>query len=276
MKTLLEWASDTYSQGGEDGMLALVLERVGDGNRRCVEFGAHDGLTYSNTARLWRECGWHAVLIEPDGERFAALRRNTAGYDCVHHHGFVRAKGPDRLEKLLRGLDEPAEIDVLSIDIDGDDVYVLETLGDVQARVLLCEFNPTIPYWLDVRGKPGGRLGASLGTIARSASACGYALIGASATNAFFVGQDDERHFTDLDTEVGAVAQTTWYSNVISDYGGRLTVVGEPAFGARPGRISHSDQLDVATTIVALPRPVPLALSLVRRLRRWSDQDNTQ
>src|SRR6266576_6048041 len=77
------WLNDrrrnVYSQNGEDGVLEAIFEKIGvhhNPNHRerwCCEFGAHDGLTFSNTAHLSLHWGWSAVLIESDPVLFEKL-----------------------------------------------------------------------------------------------------------------------------------------------------------------------------------------------------------
>jgi hypothetical protein len=75
---LAQYASDTYSQFGEDGIIAECLSRisaVAPLNKWCVEFGAWDGVHLSNTCRLIREEGYSAVLVEEILSVFASWRR---------------------------------------------------------------------------------------------------------------------------------------------------------------------------------------------------------
>ena len=70
---LLEFASNTYSQTGEDGVLGKILETLPERDLWCVEFGAWDGRHLSNTCNLIENRGYSAVLIEADAKRFRDL-----------------------------------------------------------------------------------------------------------------------------------------------------------------------------------------------------------
>ena len=61
-----------YSQAGEEGVLRHIFSAIGTTNRVCVEFGAWDGLHYSNTARFRIEDGWTGLLLEGDPEKSQA------------------------------------------------------------------------------------------------------------------------------------------------------------------------------------------------------------
>ena len=69
---------NVYSQFGEDGLIASILERVGTTNKECFEVGAGDGRHLSNTRRLV-ELGWHALWIESSAEQFMKLLQDIPG-----------------------------------------------------------------------------------------------------------------------------------------------------------------------------------------------------
>ena len=52
---LLDYASNSYSQAGEDGVIAKILAMLPENDHWCVEFGASDGLVLSNVRRLIEE-----------------------------------------------------------------------------------------------------------------------------------------------------------------------------------------------------------------------------
>ena len=142
---LSEYASDTYSQVGEDGMIAAVFDVMGTQNRWCAELGAWDGRTFSNTCLLF-ENGWSGVLIEADPERFAQLQETHRGNDRAHMlcqwAGF---SGPDSLEQVLGRTPLPEDFDLLSLDVDGNDLYLWRSLERFRPRLVVVEFNQTIP-----------------------------------------------------------------------------------------------------------------------------------
>lgn len=218
-------------------MIAEVLRRLDVDRGTCVEVGAHDGFTFSNTARLWHEQGWRAVLIEPDEERFLRLVERTRGHDATPIRSFVGPDGPERLDRVLEAAGAPGAIELLSIDVDGGDLAILRSLAGtaIRARVLLCEYNPTIPWDLSLEGEAGSPAGASLGTVVSAAGEQGYRLIGVTATNAIFVGEGDASLFADIETSLAAVADRSGYTYVITDYAGRSTIIGPLPFRFRPG-----------------------------------------
>jgi hypothetical protein len=186
-----------YSQNGEDGILAWLFERVGATNRTLVEFGIEDG-SECNAANLLLTFGWRGALLDADAagvERARAFFGGRADVAVVH-----RAVEPDNVDDVLSAL-VPAEIDLLSLDIDGNDYWVWQALSAVQARVVAIEYNAsfgpersvTVPY---ARGfdryqahLSGFYHGASLAALAKLGAQKGYLLAGCDSrgANAFFV-----------------------------------------------------------------------------------------
>lgn len=144
-----EFAHDIYSQNGEDGIIAELLKRLGvmDANRKkwCVEFGAWDGVHLSNTCNLIRNHGFRAVLIEADTERYAQLCQNFPSEEITKVNRLVSLTGDDRLEAIFKETDLPADFDFLSIDIDGCDYHVWQSMESYQPKLVIIEFNGTIP-----------------------------------------------------------------------------------------------------------------------------------
>lgn len=192
---LARYQRDIYSQGGEDGVIAEVLRRIGatvDVNRWCAEVGAWDGVHWSNTARLIREDAYRAVLIEGNAGRAAALGEAHPGRNVVGIHALVGANGPMGLDSLLAATDIPEEFDLLSIDIDGCDYYVWQGMQRYRPRVVVIEYNPTVPnpvVWVQPDDS-SVQQGCSAAALVELGSRKGYALVAATMSNLIFVLED--------------------------------------------------------------------------------------
>jgi predicted O-methyltransferase YrrM len=146
---LNSYAWDAYSQGGQDGILHEILRRLGvfdaDREKWCVEFGAWDGVHLSNTCNLIREHGFRAVMIEADTKRYKQLCGNFPGDEVVKVNRLVTLDGDARLDRILGETDLPEDFDMLSIDIDSCDYHVWQSLENYRPKLVIIEFNPTIP-----------------------------------------------------------------------------------------------------------------------------------
>ena len=100
---LLRHARNVTSISGEDGILEKIFEVISPANRWCVEFGAWDGKTYSNTYHLIQDREWSGVLIEADGKKYADLLATYQGNRrAVCLHCFVTFAGANSLDNLLK------------------------------------------------------------------------------------------------------------------------------------------------------------------------------
>jgi len=107
----------------------------------------------------------------------------------------------ENIQALFRKYQVPRVFDLLSIDIDGNDYWVWKTIADYHPRVVVIEYNSTIPP-TESKSVPydpnymwdgsTNYFGASLLALARLGDQKEYTLVGcdSSGTNAFFVKQE--------------------------------------------------------------------------------------
>ncbi len=195
-----------YSQHGEDGILLYLFSKVGTTNRFFVEFGVQDG-RQCNTANLSIHFGWRGLLMD-DSE--PNVLRGREYYECVLQarvadvrfvHAWVTR---ENIDSLLRENGVAEEIDLLSIDIDGNDYWVWEAITVTRPRVVVIEYNATLgeeraiitrydPRFDCMKKHPSGFYhGASLAALTKLARAKGYVLVGCDSfgVNAFYVRRD--------------------------------------------------------------------------------------
>ena len=187
---------NVYSQCGEDGILQHLFARLGITNGYCVEFGAWDGRHLSNTYNLITAYGWRGTLIEADSVRFAELRRTMDGIVGVTTlQAFVGFEDDDGLDVLLAPTDTPKDFDLLSIDIDGNDYHVWAAISAYRPKVVVIEFNPTIPNHIPFVQRRDTRVkhGSSLLSLTALAASKGYSPVAVTAQNAIFLKQEVAR-----------------------------------------------------------------------------------
>lgn len=189
---LKRFARNVHSQNGEDGIVEWIFSRVAPGSKTCVEFGAWDGRNLSNTFNLIAHHGWKAIYIEADPNKFPALTKTAAAYPAITPVcSLVTSAGETALDNILTRHAAPEEFDVLSIDIDGNDYEVWEASVRYRPRLVVVEFNPTFPAdfnYIDSGGR--GFIGSSAAAFTALAARKGYGLLGATATNLFFLRDD--------------------------------------------------------------------------------------
>ncbi|MEM8708915.1 MAG: hypothetical protein AAGE98_20805 [Actinomycetota bacterium] len=187
------------SQNGEDGILAALVDAVGTTNRTAVEFGAGVGPTECNSLRLVDEDGWSAVWLDgadqPDDSRVV--------------QAFITA---ENINDLFAANDVPDHPDLLSVDIDSNDYWVLDAIDERYApRILVVEYNAslgptdrlTIAYDPSFVWQVNDYFGASLAALTAAADRKGLALVGCDSLgiNAFFVARSALTEFVELTPE---------------------------------------------------------------------------
>lgn len=195
-----------FSQNGEDGILLYIFSQIGTTDRRFIEFGFGDGRE-CNTANLSIHFGWSGLMMDGSSAMAKACRAHFAsrkeirpGQVTVAQH-FITA---ENVNDLFREHGFTGEIDLLSIDIDGNDFWVWKAIQVVNPRTVVIEYNPsfTLERSITIRynptfdrtakGIPGGYHGASLEALTRLGGIKGYSLVGCNShgCNAFFVRND--------------------------------------------------------------------------------------
>jgi hypothetical protein len=185
--------SGQFSQGGQDGILAEIFRHVRPANDPpfAVECGFNadtlEGGSGANVARLVREAGWRALLLDSGHENPAINLR------CE----FLTST---TIGDVFRRWNVPARPDYISIDLDSTDLWIFRALlGQYRAAVYSVEYNANFPLdaaitfpddptetWQEDRG-----YGASLAALAEVAAEHGYSLVAVEpGLDAFFVRND--------------------------------------------------------------------------------------
>jgi hypothetical protein len=188
---LLKYSRNVASQNGEDGIIEHIFSRLPAATKRhFVEFGAWDGKHLSNCFNLANNPGWNGLFIEANEGKFEQLILNhgrSENITCLNR--FVEFEGPNRLDNLIDQTRFPIDFDLLSIDIDGPDYFVWESMEEFRPKVVIIEFNPSIPndvVFVQAKDMTVNQ-GSSLLALILLGKKKGYELICATSCNAIFV-----------------------------------------------------------------------------------------
>jgi hypothetical protein len=191
-----------FSQFGEDGIIQHLVAKVPIENDVFVEFGVED-YTESNTRFLLVNDNWRGLVLDGSDAHQRWLESHPTGWR--HEIQAVTAFiDRDNINALIGGAGITGDIGILSIDLDGNDMWILEAIDVVSPRILILEYNATfgpeaavtVPYDpAFVRGeKHASNLywGASLAALTRTARDKGFSLVGSNiaGNNAFYVRDD--------------------------------------------------------------------------------------
>ncbi len=145
---LLNYRSNLYTSIGNDGIIEKIFDITGLKKGRFLEFGAWDGIHGCNSRKLAME-GWGGAFIEPVFYRYLKLLWNYRKYKNIKKiNSFVDLKGNKTLDNLLSNEDQ---FDFISIDIDGLDFSVFETINSfspmlycIEGGQMLVPFHPKV------------------------------------------------------------------------------------------------------------------------------------
>lgn len=192
-----------YSQNGEDGLIAAILKETGINSYRFIEFGFGNG-RQCNSAFLALHCGWDGLFIDGNKTQTDSAKKyfeeNLKGgkNHVVVENAFIVK---ENINELFSKNGFTGEIDVLSIDIDGNDWWIWEKIDCVEPTLVVMEYNPVPGPEKNVVVKydsaferfaqhaSGCYYGASLTGYTKLANKKGYALVGCDSNgiNAFYV-----------------------------------------------------------------------------------------
>ena len=198
-RRLLKSGYRVYSQADEDGILHEIFRRIGEGQRTFLELGVGNGLE-NNTLFLLIQ-GWNGIWIEGSDRKAAASKKNLAVQIAEGRlqieQNFITAP---TIDQKIASLTAGRDVDLLSIDLDGNDYYVLDAIRSISPRVIVAEYNskfhPDVPWIIEYneshRWDGTDYFGASLKSLELLLTKRGYALVGCNivGTNAFFVRTD--------------------------------------------------------------------------------------
>ena len=187
-----------FSQNGEDGIIDELVRQLGVTDHWFVEFGVQDG-TECNTRVLAEVMGWKGLYFEPSEAHFRALERRWAGSDTVTVVN--QAVSPERVGELFHQYGVPEVFGLLSIDVDGQDLWIWEALPDrYRPAIVVIECNSSFPRGhavVEQRGlawslEHSDSFGASIEALRQLGQRRGYTLVHVelAGVNAFFVRAD--------------------------------------------------------------------------------------
>lgn len=134
-----------FSNFGEQEIIEKYIDQlqIAGQSKTVVDIGAGDGIRQSNTYSLFSN-GWSGVGIEYDSRKAARMANAYKFYPNASACRFQVT--PFNIENLLRAYSFEPSFGVLSLDIDGFDYWVLDSiLSSFRPRLIVSEYNEKIP-----------------------------------------------------------------------------------------------------------------------------------
>ncbi len=188
------------SQNEEDGITYALLTEIGAPVRRFIEIGA--GTNGGNSGFLASELGFEGMMVDAYDENLAAIRPQIPDGKVKLVSAWVTA---ENINELVSEHGFATEVDVFSLDIDGNDYWVWKELATCDPRIVIVEYNAifgpersvAVPYDPEFSIPIEGPLrkayyGASLKALTDLGRSKGYRLVAVEpfGVNAFFLRSD--------------------------------------------------------------------------------------
>jgi hypothetical protein len=199
-KRLRDYEFKVYSQWSEDGILQFLTRVIDIPNKTFIEFGV-ENFYESNCRFLMVKDDWSGFVIDGSAKHLERLRKSHFfwRHDLRARNAFITR---ENINSLLAESGFAEDLGILSVDIDGNDYFVLEAITGFRPRILICEYNTvfgatrkiTVPYdpafYRTTKHYSNLYFGASLSAMTHLAAKRGYSLVGINTANAFYVRND--------------------------------------------------------------------------------------
>ena len=207
------------SQNNEDGIIEYLFSKIPN-NKFFIEIGFE--FSEFNTLNLIRK-GWNGVLIDQNKLENLLTKRLINFYFPNSKINIITSNiNRDNINKIVQESLELTEIDFFSLDIDGNDYWVLKNMNIENIKCICIEYNhwlgskskKTIPYTENFNFKNDGYFGASLAAFNDLLKTRNFSLVAidSSGTNAFFVNNKFAHLFEVLDPELSFKSSPYLYS----------------------------------------------------------------
>ena len=202
-----------FSQWGEDGIIQHLIRSVPIDREAFIEIGVED-YSECNTRFLLCNDNWEGLLIDAGRSHLETI--TSEGLRWRYRVDGVSAwVTRENVNRIIAGAGMSGDIGLLSLDIDGNDYWVLDALSVVSPRIIVAEYNSvlgadqaiTVPYRADFDRRAAHfswlYYGASLAALDFAAERKGYRLVGTNGagSNAFWVREDVAGNLPDLSPE---------------------------------------------------------------------------
>ncbi len=190
-----------YSQWDEDGIIQYLISKIPIQNKIFIEFGV-ENYEESNTRFLLVNDHWQGMVLDACESDIRYIQS-----DKIHWQFDLQAKCTwitrENIDSLLLDSGFPEDVGLLSIDINGNEYWIWESIQSLKPSIVIAEYNSvlglqpiSVPYREDFDRTAAHHsnlyYGCSLAALDYLAKKKGYILVGSNiwGHNAFFVRSD--------------------------------------------------------------------------------------
>ena len=214
-----KYGKKIFSQTDEDGITLEILKRIECLNKgNFIEFGVGNGI--ENNTLILKALGWKGIWV--GNEKLIINYKNSKNFS--YQKNFVNLN--NIVDLIKKGLNEIGEskLDVISLDLDGNDYYFLKKIikNNYKPKLFIVEYNAKfappikwqIEYKNDHKWNGDDYFGASLTTYNDFFEQNGYKLLCCNAhtgANAFFIKQEFVNLFQEIPKSIDDIYMTPRY-----------------------------------------------------------------
>jgi hypothetical protein len=128
-----------FSQFGEDGIIQYLINNLKISNKKFIEFGV-ENYDEANTRFLLENNNWSGLIIEGNQKNINYIKKQNYywRYDLTAVNSFVSIKN---INDIIRSNYFEGDIGLLSIDIDGNDYWILKEINVISPDIIIIEYN---------------------------------------------------------------------------------------------------------------------------------------
>jgi predicted DNA binding CopG/RHH family protein len=188
-----------FSQFGEDGLIQHLINNLKISKKCFVEFGV-ENYEEANTRFLLENNNWSGLIIDSSKKNINHIKKQNYYWrnDITAVCAFL---SPKNINKILDDNSFNGNIGILSVDVDGNDYWILNSIEIISPDIIIIEYNAnfgsedsvTIKFKENFqRGTKGlNKLiyGCSIKAAVNLCNKKGYSLVctNSNGNNAFFV-----------------------------------------------------------------------------------------
>ena len=218
-----------FSQDDEDGITLEIIKRLNISKGTYAEFGVADGL--ENNTLILASLGWKGFWVS--GGNLAFNYSNAKNFKYIQ--AWITKDNISDLTQTGLNFLNIGQVDVASLDLDGNDYYFIESLleNNFKPKLFIVEYNSKFPPGIHFKIKYNERhiwkgddyLGASITSFVELFSRFNYSLICCNShtgVNAFFIQNEFLYLFKDIPKDISNIYVPPRYY-VYNKYGHKLS-----------------------------------------------------
>ncbi|MGA2812124.1 MAG: hypothetical protein ABSG16_12035 [Candidatus Acidiferrum sp.] len=225
--------SKVFSQNDEDGITLELLRRIGLSDGVFAELGVGNGL--ENNTLVLAAAGWSGFWVGGEDLSFDFNPHKTLQLNFTYQKQWIKLSNIVELCKESLKTIRRSACDLISLDLDGNDYYLVEELltSGFLPKVFIVEYNAKFPppikfkiaYDDNHRWAEDDYFGASIAEFYQLFQAHDYFLACCNITgvNAFFIRNEFKSVFPDIPSSLEAIYASPKYYLYGLDVSGHKT-----------------------------------------------------